>query len=355
MMNIYLSFPNSELLLLEVNPSDLISSVIERATTEMGLKQNLIKLEHVGNVLNGNCPIFTTGIEPDDTVIVSLSPLGNALREIKKENPSIIDFKTAIVDDDELVMLYLDAGFSINCDLGNGETPLYVAAENNNHQLCAKMLSEPGIEPLSSNSDWETPLYVACSKGHISTVEFLISNETFKDRVNDQNKSGTTPLIASCEKGHEAVVRLLLTISNIDVNIQTNRGDSALTVTLGNYPHLASLLLSIDTIDVNLIDDSGFTPLVVASRIGDVECVKLLVNHPKISFSKQPSPLCFAAWEGKLEVVNFLLTVPQVALTSEIHKASLLAEKWNQPRVVLALKQHSKGWGLRSVFRKLFY
>ena len=55
----------------------------------------------------------------------------------------------------------------------------------------------------------QTPLHVACFKGHVDAARLLLDKGADIDRV---NKRGETPLYAACSKGHVDAARLLLDI-----------------------------------------------------------------------------------------------------------------------------------------------
>jgi ankyrin repeat protein len=70
-------------------------------------------------------------------------------------------------------------------------------------------------------------LHKACANGHLSTVQFLLSNGANYA----PNTSGNTPLHWAAASGHEAVVKAILSCSRIEVDVlQKNAfGRSALT------------------------------------------------------------------------------------------------------------------------------
>jgi ankyrin repeat protein len=57
-----------------------------------------------------------------------------------------------------------------------------------------------------ANHDGRTPLYIACSHGHLEMARLLVE----KADVNKANNDGQTPLYRACENGYLEVARLLM-------------------------------------------------------------------------------------------------------------------------------------------------
>jgi hypothetical protein len=87
-----------------------------------------------------------------------------------------------------------------------GDTPLYIACENNRIKIVELLLSHQEID-VNKDFDNKTPLYIACDQGHIEIVQLLLARPEI-----DVNKdfNNTTPLHIACEKGHIEIVKLLL-------------------------------------------------------------------------------------------------------------------------------------------------
>jgi len=82
----------------------------------------------------------------------------------------------------------------------------------------------------------------------------------------------------------EKVVELLLKHPQIDVNVQTLSGSTALMyATYWGKEKCVELLLNHPGIDVNLQNERGYTALMLAADNGYEKCVELLLNHPGIN------------------------------------------------------------------------
>jgi len=94
-----------------------------------------------------------------------------------------------------------------------------------------------------SYCDNKTPLFVACDYDHLELVELLLARGA-SHQIPDA-RSLWTPLHVACAKG---------------------------------YVRVARRLLQVDT-DVNHQDINGSTPLSSAANVGQVECVRALLEH----------------------------------------------------------------------------
>jgi ankyrin repeat protein len=75
------------------------------------------------------------------------------------------------------------------------------------------------------NDEGETPLFIAAEEGNSAVAELLISRGA---DVNSKNNEGETPLFVAAEEGNRAVVELLIS-RGADVNIKNNEGKTVIT------------------------------------------------------------------------------------------------------------------------------
>jgi hypothetical protein len=163
-----------------------------------------------------------------------------------------------------------------------------------------QLLVSEGADKEITNSDGATPLFVACSKGHMEVVQLLVSEGADKEIT---NSVGATPLFVACSNGHMEVVQLLLS----------------------------------EGADTETTDRGGDTPLLIACQEGHVEVVRLLVSEgadKETTNSDDVAPLYIACQGGRgsslrgrrrsphSEVVKVLL-----AAFSREHRSSSIAAK----------------------------
>ena len=162
----------------------------------------------------------------------------------------------------------------------NGETALITSSINGHKDIADMLLAAGATETLFSaaiggrleqvktlikegNTDTNQrlqPLAGACKCGHLSTVDFLLSQPGMDPNTTDTE--GLGPLHCACEGSHVDVVRLLLQNKNVDINLPTK----------------ATKDDDDDSSDIH----AGLTPLHVALQNKSVECVKALLERPDL-------------------------------------------------------------------------
>jgi predicted Fe-Mo cluster-binding NifX family protein len=116
------------------------------------------------------------------------------------------------------------------------------------HDACAEgdehveMAIDRGVDLNIADNHGQTPLHVACDKGHGSIVTMLIDGGA---DLNVAKRDGQTPLHRACFFGHESVVRVLID-GGADLNITDGRGWTPL--------HVCSVVAYTTRIDEALLD-----------------------------------------------------------------------------------------------------
>jgi hypothetical protein len=150
--------------------------------------------------------------------------------------------------------------------------------------LSIRMLSRPQITPRSSSQRLQTT--VAKSKSTIATSTTAVSNTVMSEAAIDSSYKPNRPLFDAIKSNNIELTRLLL-----DGVSKTAKE------TNNNY-------------DVNAETEEGFTPLIEATLTGNVDLVKLLLNHgakaqPAPGF--RHTPLRAACLTANLELIRLLL------------------------------------------------
>lgn len=136
-------------------------------------------------------------------------------------------------------------------------------------------------------------------------IKLLLANP--KTNVNLQDKSGRTALMWASDDRHTLIVKSLLERPEIDVNLQDKRGRTALMHTCSfrcncknffngynatcrckkanNNTKIAKLLIERIETDVNVQDLERWTPLMEASKYGNQEIVKMLLQRSDIDIT----------------------------------------------------------------------
>jgi ankyrin repeat domain-containing protein 17 len=190
----------------------------------------------------------------------------------------------------------------------NGHTPLMEAASAGYVQ-CACLLIELGGAGVNTHSNEfkETALTLACYKGHVEMVKFLLEHGADQEHKTDEMH---TALMEACMDGHVEVAKILIE-HNAQVNMPSDSFESPLTLAAcGGHVELANLLIG-HKADLEERNDEGYTPLMEAAREGHEEMVALLLFHGAdinaITEETQETALTLACSGGCYEVAKFLL------------------------------------------------
>lgn len=158
-----------------------------------------------------------------------------------------------------------------------------------------------------SNEFKESALTLACYKGHLYMVRFLLQAGADQEHKTDEMH---TALMEASMDGHVEVARLLLD-SGAQVNMPTDSFESPLTLAAcGGHVELATLLIERGA-NIEEVNDEGYTPLMEAAREGHEDMVALLLskgaNINAATEETQETALTLACCGGFTEVVEFLI------------------------------------------------
>ncbi|CAF3844759.1 unnamed protein product [Adineta steineri] len=119
-------------------------------------------------------------------------------------------------------------------------TPLHICAKFGNVALIKTLLPDMidrkiALKALndSQDIDGKTPLHIACAVGNIEVVQFFIEQLNASLAIQADNRD--TPLISACEHGHLHVVNYLLESTNADSTIRNSKGFNALDIAIINH------------------------------------------------------------------------------------------------------------------------
>ncbi|XP_071738487.1 protein VAPYRIN-LIKE-like [Rutidosis leptorrhynchoides] len=160
--------------------------------------------------------------------------------------------------------------------------------------LCMSYLD---LDMNSVDSNAQTPLHIAATRGHVGILEFLVTLGSDPDVVDN---NGWTPLHCASREGHVKAVDFLLNSCTFVKYALTKGGKSAIALAFENdhkdiyeMLHLGDVLLRSATrndvnelkeclaegVNVNGKDQNGWTALHRAAFKGRIESVKLLLDH----------------------------------------------------------------------------
>ncbi|KAI2497814.1 hypothetical protein MHU86_16700 [Fragilaria crotonensis] len=193
----------------------------------------------------------------------------------------------------------------VNCPDSEGERALIVASRSGNlgRRSRASKTRQSGFEHPGLYSRVKSPRF--WKRGYRSRV---VEARRFQHKpplgaiygairellkfdivdVNVQDQDGQTALTRACVAGKASVLDELLKHDRVDVNIQDSSGHTALTMACEmNNSHIIRKLLIRDKVDVNLRDCRGRTALVISCSLENWEMVSLLLRRGDVDVSCQ--------------------------------------------------------------------
>ncbi|KAJ7575477.1 ankyrin repeat-containing domain protein, partial [Mycena floridula] len=249
----------------------------------------------------------------------------------------------------KLVELLLDRGTALNSTEKTGEcTPLHLATQNKDIDIDNLLLQHPNIQPGLAYKYGETPLMHACCWEYPEIAKLLISHERslpknfiYRNGWSELHMAnvdlvrlllqhpniqpgladgyGWTPLMHACYSEHLEITKLLISHEeSIPPNFVYKDGCPELClVVLHQNVDLVCLLLQHPNIQPGLAGEDGWTPLMHACCLNNLEIAKLLISHeksipPNFVYKNRWSELCLAIDNQNVELLHLLLQHPNI-------------------------------------------
>jgi ankyrin repeat protein len=191
--------------------------------------------------------------------------------------------------------LLIKAGANVNSVNDLGSSPLWLATENGSPSMVGRLLAA-GANPNTPLLSGETPLMTAARAGNVSVVRQLLAKGA---EVNaKEHEYLQTALMWATAQKHADVVEALLE-SHADVNARAK-----------SYVQTVKFTPEQGSKNVYDIQQGGYTPILFAARVGDLESAKLLLKAGANINDVPPygtSVLVLAAHSGHSELAKYLL------------------------------------------------
>ncbi len=237
-----------------------------------------------------------------------------------------------------VVNLFLEHGATVNVQSEGKKSPLSNAI-NRKHLEVFKRLVKAGMSPEAKMPNGKTPFLEAVHSNNVQLVTYLIDNGTAQKGYPREDGCLLTDLLSSempdslimkvvaaeadvnkvyagrrhaltsvCSKGRDALFDLLMARPDIDVNVCTSPGRSALMAAIGNKHERCARRLIEKGADVQLQDERGNHPLLVAARTGSIPLVHAILKAATERGQKLPldAPLLVAAENGHGRICSIL-------------------------------------------------
>ncbi|KAI9643909.1 phosphate system positive regulatory protein pho81 [Ciborinia camelliae] len=192
-----------------------------------------------------------------------------------------------------------------------GRVPLHYACMHGRLDMMEELLNADQSTIDLIDHDNFTPLIHAIIHGHIECAQRLLARSARIDPISDADH---VPLNLACEHGSIAIVELLLQHGAKILPDAEGLYPQHLVARSGQTPQLLLLLKSYGA-DLNQIDKLySWTPLFHAASEGNVPCMQTLLDvgvETHVRDEKDLSAMYYAAWEGYLECMRLLSSIPQ--------------------------------------------
>lgn len=174
----------------------------------------------------------------------------------------------------DLVKIFLDKGAKINLRPYNGITPLHCAVMNGNFEIIDLLLDQ-GADIEIKDYNGATPLIYAIAMGQNNILRYLIEKGASMSVI---DYMGNSPLIVATYVGNVDAVNILTT-KEIDINAKNYYGFSALHIAILNaFDDIARILIQKGA-KIDIRNNDNYTPLHLAVLNNDSYSIKLLLEE----------------------------------------------------------------------------
>lgn len=264
--------------------------------------------------------------QQDRAAVQALIKRGGDLNFARPDGATAMHW-AAYSDDLQIAQALITAGAKADVLNQLGISPLHLACENGSPQMVALLL-KAGASPNKAPEGRETPLMTAARAGNPEVMKLLLAKGGSANAT--ESSAGQTALMWAASEAHPEVVRLLLA-SGANASARTKvvargmfpRGanpaapNASQTGSSGAAPAKAApagapapLPVAITAIASLGASGNGWTPLLFASRAGDIESARLILkagaNVNELG-ADNVSPLLLSLQRGFPKVAEFLL------------------------------------------------
>ncbi|KAG9248561.1 hypothetical protein BJ878DRAFT_2956 [Calycina marina] len=218
--------------------------------------------------------------------------------------------QATIYGNSSVLKVGLSKGVAVNRTDVYGRVPLHYACMHGRLDMLEALLNADHSTINLIDHDNFTPLIHAIIHGHLDCAERLLQRSA---RIDPTSDADHVPLNLACEHGSVALVGLLLKHGAQILPDAEGLFPQHLVARSGQTPQLLLLLNNFGA-DLDQVDKLySWTPLFHAASEGNVPCMQTLLNfgvQASILDEKGLSAMYYSAWEGHLECMRLLSSIP---------------------------------------------
>ncbi|KAF8549459.1 ankyrin [Imleria badia] len=210
-------------------------------------------------------------------------------------------------NDARMIRFLVENGFDILARAENGDSLLHITMYTLHEDRAletAKLLVLHGCNPLEANSDEDTPLHIALTRGYVSVVHYLLS----LDIPLPSNLPDTMSFW--CKETCARMIRCLVE-NGADALALTSDGDTLLNIVLANFDERDALetakLLVAHRCDPLQANSRGEIPLSIAVKRRQVSVARYLLSLGASPTSDHPIPPILRGTQDDARMIFFLV------------------------------------------------
>lgn len=208
----------------------------------------------------------------------------------------------------DVIELLLKYKAFINVRSKKGMTPLHMAARNGYGNIVRQIITQHGamLDALTLNK--ETPLHLAAERGQLQVCNILLE---LKSDANALDNHGQTPLLLAAQNDHSEIVKLFLRHKPELVSLANKDGFNCAHIAAmkGSVGVIKELMKFNKTLITSAKTKSGCTPLHLAAEGGHGDVVQVLLQAGASASEENAdgyTPIHLAAVHGHVSVLQAL-------------------------------------------------
>jgi uncharacterized protein len=197
-------------------------------------------------------------------------------------------------------------------------TSLHAASAGGHVDVLAFLL-DSGADLFARDSDGRTAFFVALEESQSDVVEFFLARADDARVFNQEDSSGKRPLFCACMGNRIDILRLLLADTRVERDIvappghdDDDRCNPLLIQACSCCPEEVVLVLLEAGFDPHIRGDKNTQAIHLAAKRGLVKVLEKLLSlgvKPNCRDYRGRTPLFYAASQGRLEAMRFLLAL----------------------------------------------